>query len=63
MYKSEDSRDNRDHSNGGGGGYGGVDLPFSDLDDESLRDTVEDLEDPTQIQDQPVIENNSYEGI
>ena len=60
LDKSEDNRDDRDHSDDGGGV---VDLPFSDLDDESLRNTVDDFEDTTQIHDQPVIENNSYEGI
>ena len=60
LDKSEESSDDRANSDDGGGV---VDLPFSDLDNESLRDTMEDLEDTTQIQDQPIIENNSYEGI
>ena len=49
LYKSENGRNHSD------GGDGVVDLPFSDPDDESLRDIVEDLEDTTQIQDQPII--------
>ena len=60
LDKSEESSDDRDKSDDGGGV---VDLPFSDLNDESLRDTMEDLEDTTQIRDQPIIENNGYEGI
>ena len=50
--KSEESCDDRDNSDDCGGV---VDLPFSDLDDESLGDTMEDLEDTTQIRDQPII--------
>ena len=60
LDKSEDDGDDRDHSDDGGGI---VDLPFSDLDDESLRDTMEDPEDTTQSQNKPMIENNRYEGI
>ena len=60
LDKSEESSDDRDNSDDCGGV---VDLPFSDLNDESLRDTMDDLEDTTQIRDQPIIENNGYEGI
>ena len=51
LDKSEDSSADLDHSDGGSGV---VDLPFSDQEDESIRDTVEDLEDTTQ--DKPIIE-------
>ena len=60
LDKIEDDGDDRDHSDDGGGV---VDFPFSDLDDESLRDTMEDPEDTTQSQNKPMIENNRYEGI
>ena len=60
LDKSEDDDDDRDHSDDGGGI---VDLPFSDLDDESLRDTMEDPVDTTQSQNKLMIENNRYEGI
>ena len=46
LDKSEESSDDRDKSDECGGV---VYLPFGDLDDESLRDTMEDLEDTTQI--------------
>ena len=60
LDKSEESSDDRDNSDDGGGV---VDFPFSDLDDESLRDTMEDPEGTTQSQNKLMIENNRYEGI
>ena len=52
LDKNEESSDNRDNSVDGGGV---VDLPFSGLDDKSLRDTMEYIKDTAQIQDQPII--------
>ena len=52
LNKSEESCDDRDNSDDGGGV---VHLPFSDLDDNSLRNDVDNLEDTTQSQDQPMI--------
>ena len=58
--KSVDGQDDHEHSDSGSSV---VDLPFCDLDDKSFHDTVDDLEDNTQGQDQPVTENNGYEKI
>ena len=58
--KSVDGQDDHEHSDSGSSV---VDLPFCDLDDKSFHDTVDDLEDNTQGQDQPVTEHNGYEKI
>ena len=52
MDKSVENSDDCDNSDDCGGV---VDLPVSDMDDESLWDTMEDLEDTTQIQYQSII--------
>ena len=58
--KSVDGQDDHEHSDSGNSV---VDLPFCDLDDKSFHDTVDDLEDNTHGQDQPVTENNGHEII
>ena len=58
--KSVDGQDDHGHSDSGGSV---VDLPLCDLDDKSFHNTVDDLEDSTQGQDQHVTENNGYEEI
>ena len=58
--KSVHGQDDHEHSDSGSRV---VDLPFCDLDDKSFHDTVDDLEDNTQGQDQPVTEHNGYEKI